>query len=347
MLQLNPKQTRNAVEACLLNQTPIMLWGAPGIGKSDIQRQITESLGALLIDVRLSQYDSVDLRGIPTISDGFTTWNPPTTMPFVGNPAFDTPDNQDRLIVLFLDEILQALPAVQSVAFQLVLDRAVGEHALMPNVRVIAASNRETDRAGANRMLTPLANRFTHVEMVPALDPWREWAWEHELSPEVIAFISFRPDLLSNFDAANGQKVFASPRTWAYVDRFVKQGNTGLTEAVRNALIHGAVGTGPATEFISFMDVWQDMPNPEDCIAKPKTTEVPPKSKPATMFAITAALAARADKDNFENIVTYVSRLPPEYAVRCVKDSIRRTPTLAQTKTFIKFATDNQDLLRS
>ena len=62
MLQLNPNQTRSAVEASMMARVPLMLWGAPGIGKSNVVEQIAHDLGATLIDIRLSQYDSVDLN---------------------------------------------------------------------------------------------------------------------------------------------------------------------------------------------------------------------------------------------------------------------------------------------
>ncbi len=345
MLQLNPIQSRKAIEAAMMARVALMLWGAPGIGKSNIVDQIATDLGATFIDIRLSQYDSVDLRGIPSVSHDthLTTWNPPSTLPFKGNPAYDNPAMKDKLILLFLDEMLQAIPAVQSVAFQLVLDGRVGEHTLLPNVRVVAASNRETDRAGTNRMLSPLANRFVHVEMVPALDPWCDWAWEKGIDPRAIAFIRFRPDLLSTFDPTKNEKVFASPRTWEFADRFLKQ---SLPYDIFSSLVHGTLGQGVATEFLAFLDVWEDMPNIDAIILNPDTASVPPTTKPATMFAVCAALANKADKGTIDSITTYVRRLPAEYAVRCIKDAVKHEPKVANTKAFNQFVTDYSDLLK-
>lgn len=343
MLQLNPIQTRRAIEAAVMSKTPIVVWGAPGIGKSNIVEQIATDLGAVLIDTRLSQFDSVDLRGIPSVQEGMTKWNPPAIFPFRGNVAFDNPEMKDRLILWFLDEILAAMPAVQSTAFQLLLDHRMGEHELLPNVRMVAATNRETDRAGTNRMLSPLANRFVHVEMVPALNPWRDWAWEHDIDPRLIAFISFRPDLLSTFDGTKNEKVFSSPRTWEFLNRFLKQ---DLAGDILASLAHGTVGSGAATEFLSFLDVWQDMPDIDGILLNPDKSAVPPKEKPATMFAVTAALAARADKGTIDAIAAYVRRLPAEYAVRCIKDAVRRKDEVARTKAFGRFVTDYSDLMK-
>lgn len=347
MLALNPTQTKAAVSKCLTANLPVMLWGSPGIGKSDLMLQTSDAMGGLLVDIRLSQYDSVDMRGIPSVDSGFTTWNPPNTLPFVGS-AFDTPENKDRLILLFLDEILQALPAVQSTAFQLVLDRRVGEHILMPNTRVVAASNRQQDRAGANRMLTPLANRFVHLEMVPSLPSWQDWAWEHGIQPEVIGFLGFRPDLLSGFDPASASPVFPSPRTWEYVDRALKQDNdmTNLSPEVI-AMVHGAVGQGPASELLSFIDTWRSMPDPDEAIADPLGTRLPDPKKPAAMFAMTAALAYRANKTSFKNIMAYARRLPPDYTVMCAKASFKKDPRIGATAEWVAVCSDYQDLIRA
>ena len=163
---------------------PVMVWGQPGVGKSDAVRQMAEAKGAVLVDIRLSQYDSVDLRGIPSVESGLTRWNMPATLPFVGNPDFPT----DRPIVVFFDEINGAAPAVAGVAYQLVLDRAAGEHKLLPNVRIVAAGNREGDKGVTNKMPLPLANRFAHLGCVSMTlempfkdhdsnaDPLRAWS---------------------------------------------------------------------------------------------------------------------------------------------------------------------------
>lgn len=343
MFDLNPMQAKSAVTSCLTTNLPVMLWGAPGIGKSDIIRQTADELGGTLIDIRLSQYDSVDLRGVPSIQDGLTVWNPPATLPFVGS-AFDTSDNKERLILLFLDEILQALPAVQAAAFQLVLDRRVGEHVLMPNVRVVAASNRQTDRAGAHRMATPLANRFVHLSVVPSLSAWKDWAWKSGIAPVVVAFMGFRPELLSTFDPASADPVFASPRTWEYVNRLMPGSGSISTEIA--ALVHGAVGQGPASELLAFVDTWNAMPDPDLAIAEPATTPLPSEKKPAAMFAMSEALAYRAEPANFAAIMTYARRLPAEYTVMTAKAAFKRNPRIGSTADWVRVCTEYQDLIR-
>jgi hypothetical protein len=332
MLQLNAKQLVTALHTSFKLDEPLFIWSGPGIGKSDVSTQVTHDVGGQLVDVRLSMWDSVDVRGIPIVQEGVTTWNPPAVLPFVGNPRF----NKDKPIILFLDELMQAMPAVQAVAFQLVLERAVGEHKLMDNVRVIAASNRQSDRAGANRMATPLANRFMHVEMIPHLDSWCEWAWSKDLNPLPVAFLRMRPDLLNTFDPSKGDVAFATPRSWAKVCSIV---SAKVPLDVRYPLIAGTIGEGPAAELEAFMRTWESMPNIDALLLNPSEATVP--DDPATLFAVTAALAQRAEKGNFDSICTYAQRLPQEYAMRLVSDSVKRKPEVQITKAFNKFAVAN------
>lgn len=329
MLSLNATQMATAMKTMISMDAPLMVWSSPGVGKSDMVRQLAEDINGQLVDVRLAMWDTVDMRGIPNVVDGTTHWNPPAVLPFEGNTRFDP----SRPIVLFLDEVLQALPAVQSVAFQLVLDRAVGEHKLMPNVRVLLASNRMTDRAGANRMSTALSNRMTHVELIPHVDSFCKWAWAQNKNPLPIAFLRLRPDLLSNFDPAKGDVAFATPRSWAKTCDIVE---ASLPVDIRYPLVAGTIGEGPATELEAFIRVWTDMPNIEGILMSPKTADVP--TKPDILYAVSAALAHRATKGNMAAICEYLDRLPAEFAMVSVKDAVRRTPEIQQTIAFNVFA---------
>ena len=330
MLQLNAQQLQPALRAMLTLDKPLMIWSSPGVGKSDIIASLAESLDADLIDIRLSMWDSVDVRGIPSVTKaGVTVWNPPAVLPFEGNPNFDPKKTK----VLFLDEAMQALLAVQAVAFQLVLDRKVGEHVLQPNTYVFMASNRQTDKAGANRMATPLANRLTHVELVPHLDSWCGWAFAHDKNPLPIAFLRMKPDLLNTFDPSKCDVAFATPRSWATVCDIVSQ---KLDPATRYALIAGTIGEGPATELEAFMRTWERMPVIESLIMNPTTAPVPTEMD--ILFSVSTALASRAEKGNFANIAEYLVRLPDEFAMLCIKDSVRRKPEVQTTKAFNQMA---------
>lgn len=335
MLSLNATQMQSAIRTAMALDKPLMLWSSPGVGKSQIMRQIAEEDDAQLVDIRLSMWDSVDIRGIPSVVNNTTVWNPPAVLPVEGNCVFDPA----RPIYLFLDEVMQALPAVQSVAFQLVLDRSAGEHKLMPNVRIVAASNRQADRGGASRMATPLANRFMHVELIAHLDSWCKWAWANDLDPVAVAFLRLRPDLLNTFDPAKGDVAFATPRSWETVCRIVAR---KLPTDVRYALLAGTVGEGVAAELETFLRTWENMPNIDGIVLNPDSADVP--TDPATLYAVCAALAQRAEKGNFSNILKYLARIPKEFQMMSVKDAVRRLPALQTTQAFTRYAVDNANV---
>lgn len=344
MQQHDVVNVKAVVRACLTVHKPVMIWGMPGCGKSEIVRQITREDDAVELEIRLSQYDSVDLRGIPFTSKAegsgtLTTWAPPSTLPFVGNPNFKT----DRPIYLFLDELPQALPAVQAVAFQLVLDRRIGEHYLMSNVEVIAAGNREGDKAGAHRMLSALSNRFIHIELIPVLEAWCKWAWEKNKDARVIAFLRLRPDLLCTFidnkGIANTAKAFATPRSWETVCDVL---TLSISDVTRFALVSGSIGDGPAAELEGFLRTWEKMPDIDHILKMPLVAPVPADA--ATLFAVSAALASRSKADNFANVVDYVKRMPPEYAARTILDACLRDENLMQSKAFVAFAATHVEL---
>lgn len=142
------------------------IWGAPGIGKSSIVRQIAERRRMPLIDIRASLLDPTDLRGIPMIQDGTAVWCPPSFLP----------KKSDKPGILFLDEINAAPPLVQAALYQLILDRRVGEYELPEGWRIIAAGNRREDKAVTFRLSSALANRFIHLNLEVDPDDWHAWA---------------------------------------------------------------------------------------------------------------------------------------------------------------------------
>lgn len=333
MATVTAEQALDSLKLGLALSHPVFLWGPPGVGKSGLARQFAKAVNGHLIDLRLGQYDSVDMRGLPDVDThhGTTVWRVPGTLPFEGTEFADI--SSDEPIILFLDEAMQASPAVQGVAFQLVLERRVGEHRLLPNVYVMAASNRETDKAGVARMQTPLADRFTHLEMLPALKPWVSWARAAGVPEPVVNYVRFRPDNLDTFEQAQktNAKAFATPRTWERVGEVLRLFEDeagkypGLDRARAN--IDGLVGPGIGAELMGFIEVWQDMPDIDRIIREPGGAPVP--DAPDMLFAVVSALANRADKDTLPSILEYGERLPSEMMVTMVVDIVERKSELA------------------
>lgn len=333
------------------HREPVMLWGPPGCGKSEGVAQAAEGPHqcpdwyeamhpgiseqwdptGLLVDIRLSQYDSVDLRGIPVPHEsGLTVWNAPSTLPFKGNTAFP----RNRLITLFLDEINAAAPAVAAVAYQLINDRRVGEHELMDNVIVIAAGNREGDRGVTNRMPTPLANRFTHYEIVPDAETWCYWAQEKGLPAVGVAFMQFRKNLISTFDPAKPDKAFATPRTWSKALRYY--GDARMPEDIKQSSMAGAIGDGPAAEFWGFVDVWAKMIPMSEIEKNP--TGVPLPEEPAMRYAVTVAVSGAMTPDNCAPFALFLERLDPEFGIMAWQLAMKRDITVSGTAEFLRFS---------
>ena len=177
-------QARRAIIKAFKKKRPIFLWGPAGIGKSELAQGITDSgdLGnALLMDLRMALMEPTDVKGMPFYNkeSGTMDWAPPVDLP---SPELA---KQYDTIVLFLDELNSAPGATQAAAYQLVLNRRVGNYVLPDNVVIIAAGNRETDKGIVYRMPAPLANRFVHLEMRVDYNSWLDWAVENEIHSDV------------------------------------------------------------------------------------------------------------------------------------------------------------------
>jgi hypothetical protein len=194
-----------------VTHTPVMIWGPPGVGKSEIVAQIAAHHGVALVDLRLAQMEPTDLRGIPFREGDAVVWAPPSMLPAASR---DGPRG-----LLFLDEITSAVPTVTAAAYQLILDRRLGEYRVPHGWAILAAGNRHGDRGVTYSMAAPLANRFTHYEIEPDLDDFVAWGHAAGLDPRLIGFLRFRPDLLFDFDPSRSGPAFPSPRSWVYAGR--------------------------------------------------------------------------------------------------------------------------------
>jgi MoxR-like ATPase len=218
-------------------QISVMIWGAPGIGKSSIVAQLAQERQLEFVDVRLSQLAPTDLRGLPVADSGISRWYPPESLPQQGQG------------ILFLDELNMAPPAMQGVAQQLILDRRVGSYRVPDRWFVWAAGNRKEDRAAVFDMPSPLANRFLHLQVEADFNSFKEYALEHNMHEQIIAFLSYRSTLLHKLDVQ--QPAWCSPRSWVMASALHQ---VGLD-------IAPAVGVGTAAEFAAFIQLYQTLPN--------------------------------------------------------------------------------------
>lgn len=278
-----PKSAKKAIIKALKVKQPIFLWGPPGIGKSDLIKQIgDEGSNDLVIDVRLSLWDPTDIKGVPFYDEasGTMKWAPPAEL-----PGMKTAEQYDR-IILFLDEMNSASPSVQAAAYQLVLNRKVGTYVLPENVVIVAAGNRDGDKGVTYRMPAPLKNRFIHLEMESKFDDWFDWATENKISKDVVGFLNWSKGDLYNFDPKSSSNAFATPRSWSFVSNLLTDDDCD-EETLMN-LMSGSVGEGTALKFGAYQKLAGKMPNPTD-ILKGKVTKLDYKEISA-MYSLTVGL---------------------------------------------------------
>lgn len=336
-----------AVTLCVEQKQPVFLHGSPGVGKSDVVRQVAKNLGLELIDLRLSQLDPVDLRGIPSVGQAnktspfVTKWNQPSMFPTEGKG------------ILFLDEFNSAAQATQAAAYQLVLDRKLGDYEVPPGWAIVAAGNRATDRAIVNTMSTALKNRFTHIDYDVNNDDWCQWALTSGINVAVLGFIRFRPALLNGFEqigaskeaknsvaAAKDSNAFNSPRSWQFLSKLM---DANPSKDIEFELYKGTVGEGAAGELMAYLKHYRDLPDLDALIMNPEKTPVPTEA--ATLYALSTGLAAKAKPHNIEAIMKYMDRVKKEFQVLMMKDAVVRDSTLTSTKTFVQWATKNQSFM--
>jgi len=329
MIELKPSQLKQALITNILVDQPVCTWGPPGIGKSDIHRQVAAELGYRYLDIRAVLHDVTDFTGVPfRTEDGYTDFAPSNMWPKENDPP----------TLINLDELTRATPSVQSALFQLVLDRQVGNFRLAPQHRITTSNNRETDGGGVNRMVAALANRFEHLNLVVDAADWSKWAQSSGIQPVVIGYIGFRPEHLHQFDAK--AHAFPTPRSWSFVSKVFGQ---NPDPQIEHALVAGAVGEAAAVEFRGFAKAYRDLAGlPDEVVKNPTTAPVP--AGVATRFALAAALSRKADDTNLAPIVQYMNRMEQEYAVFAVQGAVTRDPKLAHTSTYVLWASAHNNV---
>lgn len=221
---------------------PIMIWGAPGIGKSALVGQAAASRAVPVIDLRLSQLEPTDLRGIPVHEQGRVRWIPPEELPQA--------ERDGAQGILFLDEINAAPPPVAASAYQLILDRRLGAYRLPPGWIIVAAGNRLSDHGITFVMPAPLANRFMHVALTVDVAQWLDWAAEHDIDPTIQAFVRAQPQWLSVFPPEADTMAFPSPRSWAFASQVLRRRGGWAADA--EPMVAGCIGMAAASALAQF-----------------------------------------------------------------------------------------------
>jgi MoxR-like ATPase len=336
---MKPSKLYEALHALIGERVPLHIWGACGVGKSQIVSQVANDLGYDFLDVRAVQLDPVDLRGLPRIAADQTEWVPPKFLPNNGNG------------ILFLDELTSAPQMTQAGCYQLVLDRKLGEYLLPEGWVVIAAGNPASERGVHFAMPRPLRNRFVHLDLEPDLDDWCKWALKAQVRPEIIAFLRFKPELLHTADTTSEANAWPTPRSWEMASRVLsgiaRRQRTQLlsgTNEFEAQLLDGTVGPPATSEFVAFLRLFRQLPSIDEILLNPATAPVP--AEPSAQIAIATALGRAMSDSSIGRGLTYLDRMPTEMRVMAMRDAAARDTAITHTPEFVRFGVKYREVIQ-
>lgn len=298
---------------------PILIHSSPGVGKSSIVRQVAEKLGIGFVDVRLAEMESVDIRGLPSVDKdhGVMKWNAPDFWP-------RDPSSKG---IIFLDEITSCDKSCQVAAYELILDRKIGDFYKVPDGwYIVSAGNLTTDRAVALTMSSALSNRFMHVELDVDHDQWSKWASQNDVHPSVIGFINYRPMNLFNMEKENLERGWPSPRSWDRVSQMTKI--YGNNEELLRKIVYGLVGPAKGVEYIEFHRLNKNFDNIIDMIYGKVPIKIPEKND--QLYAMCASLVyvlwrGKDEADEMQRLDGFfkiLQKMRPEFVMMCINSAI-------------------------
>ena len=298
---------------------PLMLWGPPGIGKSSIVRSVTTRLGINLLDIRLAQREPVDLRGLPVPRGDTVSWLLPAEWP--REPA-------SRGIILF-DELSAADRSLQVAAYELILDRRLGDLYRVPDGWYIcAAGNRSEDHAVAGMMSSALANRFCHLDLEADPETWVHWAQETGLHPTVCAFMRVFPQHLFSLPEES-ERGWPSPRSWERVAHALVRAEAGhLPEDHLRLIVCGLIGPGVGTEFLAWNTEMASLPNAREMLLGHIPLRIPARAdqRYALCAAMVFQLWRHADQPGvIRRFLAFGCELPGDFATMTLTDAMQHS----------------------
>lgn len=322
---------KSRLEKLIKAHFPVLLVGPAGVGKSNLVAAAALAAGfAFIIDHPITA-DQTDGKGLPAIVDGRAEFLPFGHLRQLVEAKVPT--------VFFIDDFGQAAISVQAAYFQLILAREINGNKVSPFVSFVAATNRREDKAGVSNFLDPLKSRFhTILNLDPSVEDWSEWALANDVPPELVAFVRFAPKSFLEPGAPTNDIVNRpSPRTVTNLGDLWKIGIDDLET------LSGATGAGFAAEFLGFVKIFRSLPSIDGILLDPNKAEIPKEA--SALYAVATALPLRASDANVGRVITYLDRLPEEFSVLGVRDTIRKVPAATKTPEFVKWAVKHQDVL--
>jgi len=338
-LVLGFDDAKELVKTCIEAKQPIMLWGKPGIGKSDLIRLICKELNRPFIDVRLPLYESVDLKGYPYLKEekvkrGEDTGKNSLAFALTEELPWDHYKVDDNSIILF-DEINGAMQSTMLASYQLILDRGIGGARLAKNVAMVAAGNREADKGATSQMPKPLENRFFHVEVEPTFDSWVNYAIARGVNVMLLGFLAKNQTMLNAFDPQKSSRAFGTPRSWMKLNDVLElHKDKNISDELLRNLIAAAVGLPTANQVMAFKKIAHKIPEAMD-VLKGKAANL---KKEDTSVDVAYMLVT--------NVLYKLRDLHEEHRRKSGNEKYELTDELAgYTNNFIEYLMDNEKSL--
>ncbi len=317
-MELN--EVKELLKATIPTAEPVLLMGAPGVGKSAVVKQAAIYCGYKMVTLNPALLDPTDIGGIPMLH------NESGNLIRALDESLMSLVNAKEPTVLFLDELGQASAAMQSACAPIILDRKLGGHSLPSNVSVVCASNRRQDRAGVSGIVSHLVSRMITLEINISLDEWIGWALDNyeNISSEVVGFLRFRPGLLHKWDEDVAAKAaiglpYPCPRSWERVSRVL---DLKLSSRIESEAINGCIGEGAGREFMAYLNSSREIPDVDRLLDDPENIEW--DHEPSKRYALACALAWRVKKrqtDVIKSARYAADKGHGEFAVLILRDS--------------------------
>lgn len=332
-ITVTPSQWFVAAQTLLELRIPVMTWGDPGTGKTDMHKQLAIKMGMQFLPYHLSQIESVDLRGVPHVIERDDEGNSTHTTQFAQPDEFP----RTGAGVFFLDEINRAMEFVKNPSLQLIREFRLGSYELPEDWVIMAASNYEYS-GGTTRNSDALNSRFVHLYLDAYLEDFLNWGGKNKIHPLVLGFLRWRPEAFNEY--SNTDHSFPCPRTYEMLSGICYK---DLEIGYFAPLASGCIGQKRGGEFMSFVKTYKDLPDINDLIANPKTAVL--LKDPCAQYAVATALGIHSTAKNYGNVLTYLERMSPDFMVMAVRDSTARDTSLCSTPAFANWALKNSDFI--
>ena len=332
---MKPSTAAQIVEKMVLNYKPVLLVGMPGIGKTSIVEQVAKKTGSDLLVSHPVVNDPTDAKGFPCVIDGDAKF-----IPF-GDLNYAINYSGERLVWL-LDDLGQARPATQAGYMQLLLTGKINGHKLPDSVVFIAATNRKEDKAGVSGILEPVKSRFHMIiEVDPDAESFISWGlMTRRIRKEVIACLRLFPELLVS-PPSREIKPTANPRVWEFASQIL---DADFAPALVYDSLVSCIGEGAGSQLYGMITIFKNLPSVNSIVKAPGTVEFP--TNPSSLYALCTVLSKFLEKkpEKVDQIFEFAGRLPGDFAVCMMRDSLALRPELADTKAFQKWNSENVDL---